>query len=77
MANNVCEPFAECVVSQEKLADADVLEPAIAPSKYHSTFVIPTLSDEATFTLTTPVTVVPLLGEVIWTVGAVVSRTRF
>ena len=44
------------VVSQEKVAEAVGLEPAKAPSRYHSILVTPTLSVALTLTLVVPET---------------------
>jgi len=74
MAVMVCEPFAAPVVFQETEYGALVSSaPTLAPSILNCTPTTPTLSEAPAVTVTVPDTVWPLPGEVMLTLGGVVS----
>src|SRR5689334_17672896 len=75
MALRVWDPFADAVLSQEKLPLEARLAALRTPSKYHSIFVTPTLSVPLTFTATMPATLVPEAGESTAATGATSSGT--
>ena len=65
------------VVFHANDADALALLPISVLLRYHSTFETPTLSVAPTVTLLVPDTVLPAVGELNCTEGAVVSATGF
>src|SRR5205809_7047992 len=70
----VCEPLLAAAVFHEIEYGAAVLSaPRLAPSSRNCTPATPTLSEALAVTVTVPDTVWPLLGEVMLTVGGVVS----
>ena len=72
---NVCEPLVAVVLFHEKLNEGAVALAYSAPSAYNSTLVTPTLSEAAPDTGTAvPETVAPGRGELIFTVGGMVSE---
>ncbi len=73
-AVSVCEPFVAVVVFQETAKGAAVASaPRAAPSSLNCTPATPTLSAALAVTAIVPETVAPLAGEVMLTVGGVVS----
>ena len=73
-AVKVCEPLAAAVVFHEVEYGAVVLSaPRLVPSSRNCTPATPTSSEALAVTDTVPNTVWPLLGEVMLTVGGVVS----
>src|SRR6267143_6671493 len=74
-AVRVCEPLFVVVVSQEIEYGAFVTSaPRLVPvSSWNCTPATPTLSEALAVTVTVANTVWPLLGEVMFTVGGVVS----
>jgi hypothetical protein len=74
MARNVWLPLDDFVESQENAyGEAAFAEPRFAPSNWNCTPATLTLSAAVAVTATVPETVAPLAGEVIVTVGGVVS----
>src|SRR5439155_327802 len=70
----VCEPLVAVVVFQETAKGAAVSSvPSAAPSSKNCTPTTPTLSEALAVTVIVPETVAPPAGEVMLTVGAVVS----
>src|SRR2546426_6541291 len=70
----VCEPLLEVVVFQEtEYGDVVSSAPALRPSSWNCTPATPTLSEALAVTVIVPGTVAPEAGEVMLTVGAVVS----
>src|SRR2546422_965629 len=70
----VCEPLLALVVSQGTEYGAAVSSaPAFTPSNWNCTPTTPTLSEALAVTLIVPETVAPETGEVMLTVGDVVS----
>src|SRR5258708_38994219 len=75
IAVRVCEPLLAAAVFHETEYGAAVLSaPRLAPSSRNCTPATPTLSEALAVTVTVPDTVWPLLGEVMLTVGGVVSE---
>src|SRR2546427_1223400 len=73
-AVSVCEPLLAVVVFQEtEYGAAASSTPRLAPSSRNCTPTTPTLSEALAVTLVLPPTVAPETGEVLLTVGAVVS----
>src|SRR6185503_19906545 len=73
-AVSVCVPLLAAVVSQETAYGVVVSSaPRLAPSRRNWTPATPTLSDALTVTVRVPLTVAPVAGAVMLTVGAVVS----
>src|SRR5882762_1180694 len=73
-AVSVCEPLFAVVVFQETAYGAVVSStPRLAPSSRNWTPATPTLSDALAVTVMVPLTVAPVAGAVMLTVGAVVS----
>src|SRR5688572_10891706 len=73
LARSVCVPLARPAVFQANWYGAALSLPACAPSTRNSTRETWTLSDAVAATLTVPLTVAPLDGDVSCAVGAVVS----
>jgi hypothetical protein len=69
----LCEPFATVVVFHENEYGDDVSVEWSEPSTKSSTRLTPTLSLALAETVTVPLTVAPLAGDVIDVVGGVVS----
>src|SRR5712691_7161144 len=70
----VCEALLAVVVFQEtEYGDVVSSAPALTPSSRNCTPTTPTLSEALAVTLIVPETVAPEAGEVMLTVGAVVS----
>src|SRR5258708_5917981 len=75
IAVRVCEPLLAVAVFHETEYGAAVLSaPRLAPSSRNCTPATPTLSEALAVTVTVADTVWPLLGEVMLTVGGVVSE---
>ena len=73
-AVNVWLPFETDAVLHEKLYGELVsADPTFVPSTFNCTLATPTLSEAVAFTVIVPLTVALLAGEVIETVGGVVS----
>src|SRR5437773_2579081 len=73
-AVSVCEPLLAVVVFQEtEYGAAASSTPRLAPSSRNCTPTTPTLSEALAVTLVVPPTVAPETGEVMLTVGGVVS----
>src|SRR5437773_3049042 len=73
-AVSVCEPLLAVVVFQEtEYGAAASSTPRLAPSNRNCTPTTPTLSEALAVTLVVPPTVAPETGEVMLTVGGVVS----
>src|SRR6267143_17210 len=73
-AVRVCEPLLAVVVSQGAEYGAAVTSaPTFTPSSRNCTPAIPMLSEALAVTLIVPATMVPGAGEVMLTVGGVVS----
>ena len=73
-AVKLCEPFESDVVASKKVYGEVVsAEPTFVPSTCNCTFATATLSDAEAVTVTVPETVEPAVGDVIETVGGVVS----
>src|SRR5437879_2641872 len=73
-AVSVCEPLLAVVVFQDTEYGAAVSSaPRLAPSNRNCTPTTPTLSEALAVTLVVPPTVAPETGEVMLTVGGVVS----
>src|SRR5437899_7543081 len=73
-ALKVCEPLATAVVLKEAEYGAALSSaPTLAPSTLNWTPATPTLSAALAVTVIVPETVAPLAGEVMLTVGGVVS----
>src|SRR6266571_312339 len=74
MAVSVWEPGAAVVVSQETLYGLAVTSaPRFTPSSLNWTPTTPVLSEALALTVVVPLTVAPLIGAVIATVGAALS----
>jgi hypothetical protein len=74
MARSVCEPFDAPVVDHVvEYGDLVSGDPKLAPSTVNCTLVTPTLSLAVARTVMPPLTVAPLSGDEMVTVGAVVS----
>src|SRR5437660_93837 len=74
LATRVCDPLATVAVDQLKESEVElVLEATCVPSMNSCIWVTPTLSEAEAFTTTVPETVAPLTGELMETVGGVVS----
>jgi hypothetical protein len=74
VAEIVCAPLLAEALFQESVYGADVsAEPRLEPSSRNCTLVTPTLSVAFAKMIAVPVNVAPLAGEVIKTVGRVVS----
>ncbi len=75
-AVRVWEPLLVPAVFQETLYGLAVSSaPRFAPSSWNWTPATPTLSDALALTVIVPLTAAPLAGDVIATVGGVVSAT--
>src|SRR2546429_8954320 len=73
-APSVCEPLLALVVFQDtEYGAAASSTPRLAPSSRNCTPTTPTLSEALAVTLVVPPTVAPEIGEVMLTVGGVVS----
>src|SRR6267378_4924082 len=73
-AVSVCAPLLAVVVSQGTAYGAVVSSrPRLAPSRRNWTPATPTLSDALAVTVVVPLTVAPVAGAVMLTVGGVVS----
>jgi phosphoenolpyruvate carboxylase len=70
---SVCDPLALVALFQEKLKGEDVLLSNRLPSTENEIFVTPMLSEAVPVTRTVFETVAPVSGELIATVGGVVS----
>jgi hypothetical protein len=75
MARSVCEPLLEVAVFHEtEYGEAVSRLPKFAPSSWNCTLATPTLSLAFAVTEIVPLTVAPLAGAVMDTVGGVVSE---
>src|SRR5882724_8653203 len=73
-AVSVCEPLLAVVVSQETAYGVAVAStPRLAPSRRNWTPATPTVSAALAVTVMVPLTVAPVAGAVMLTVGGVVS----
>jgi hypothetical protein len=78
IAVRLCWPFANVVVFNDcEYGAALTAAPRFVPSTWNCTLATPTLSLAFAETVTVPVTVAPLAGAVIDTVGGVVSGVLF
>src|SRR2546428_1943610 len=72
-AVNVCDPSAIVVVSQGTAYGTVVSSASGDPSTKNCTSTTSTLSEASALTVTVPLTAAPVVGDVIVTVGGVVS----